>query len=109
MDSLFNKLRKFEFSYVDDLIVYSKSNEEHLQHLDQVFNILKVNGLKVNLEKSNFMRKDVEYLGYVVNNKVIKSIEEKIKAIIELKPPRTIKQLRSFLSTMQFYCKFIKN
>ena len=95
------------FVYIDDLIVFSTSIEEHLKHLEQVFSILQNNGLKINLEKCQFFKKEVELLGHILTIDGLKPVPEKIRVIIEWLPPKDISQLRSFLGAVSYYRKFI--
>jgi len=95
------------FVYIDNLIVFSTSIEEHLKHLEQVFSILQNNGLKINLEKCQFFKKEVELLGHILTIDGLKPVPEKIRVIIEWLPPKDISQLRSFLGAVSYYRKFI--
>lgn len=95
--------------YIDDIIVYSKTLEEHCKHLKLVINRLKESNMKISLEKSKFYSKEVEFLGYVVGHNVIKTDPNKLETINNYPLPKTLRQLRSFLGMIGYYRKFIKN
>ena len=80
------------FVYVDDLVVFSPSIEQHIEDLNKVFNIIKENNLKINLEKCNFFKEKVNLLGHTLSINGISPIQEKIQVILEWIPPRNITQ-----------------
>jgi len=92
-----------QFSYI------SKCEEDHLKHLKAVFQIIKENGLKINIEKCHFFMKEVEVLGHLLTTKGIKPVPSKIEAIRHWEKPKNISELRSFLGTVGYYRKFIPN
>lgn len=102
-------MREYTFVFVDDSISYSETEDQHVQHLRQMFEVLRANGLEVNLSKSNFCKKTVNYLGFCVDESGVRPTTEKTEAIANIKTPDTFKKLRSFVSTIQFYCGFIKD
>jgi len=97
------------FVYIDDLIVFSNSYEEHLDDLFEVFKIIRENGLKLNLEKCNFFQNKVELLGHTISTDGIEPIQTKVKVVAEWLPPNTVNQLQSFLGSVGYYRKFIYN
>ena len=91
-------------TYLDDLLVISNGSfEEHLQQLGKVLQRLRRAGLKINAEKSSFFAPEIEYLGYLLTKDGIKPVQKKIQAVLDLQPPTTLKELRSFLGMVQFY------
>lgn len=68
---------------MDDIVIFSKSLEKHLLHLEKIFNKSREFNLKVQLDKSEFLRKEVVYLGHVITPQCIKPNPDKIKAILE--------------------------
>lgn len=96
----------FVFAYIDDLLVASKDEQKHLQHLKKVFDRLTEYGLVINLSKSHFRRSEVKFLGYLVSASGILPLPEKVTAIREFSRPATVKQLRRFLGMLNFYRRF---
>ena len=91
------------FVYIDDLIIYSKTYEDHLKHIDLVLARLKQFDLRVKLSKCNFAIPQVKLLGYIVSREGITTDPDKVKAIAELPVLRTVKQVCSFVGTCNYY------
>lgn len=79
----------------------------HWHNLRAIFEKLKRARLQVNLEKTQFLRTHVEFLGYVVTSDRIRADEKKVKAIKEMQPSTNVKELKSFLGMTSYYRKFI--
>ncbi len=91
-------------AYLDDLLCISKlSLEGHLENLEEVLRRLRDAGLKVNAAKSTFCALEIEYRGYVLTIDGIKPQSNKVQAILAIKPPTGVKQLRHFLGMVQYY------
>lgn len=108
MDQVLQGL-SFTAAYLDDIVIYSDTWEQHLQHLQEVLLRLKNAGLTVNPQKCFITKTEVEYLGFVVGNGVIRPQVKKVQAIEGCPQPRTRKELRSFLGMAGFYHRFIPN
>jgi hypothetical protein len=93
---------KFVVVYFDDILIYSKSLDEHIEHLRVVFGALRDTHLFANLEKCTFCTDRVAFLGYVVTPQDIEVDEAKIEAIKRWPIPATLTQLRSFLALRDF-------
>ncbi|KAK1680771.1 hypothetical protein QYE76_041619 [Lolium multiflorum] len=100
---------RFVVVYFDDILIYSKSLEEHLDHLRVVFNALRDARLYGNLEKCTFCTNRVAFLGYVVTAQGIEVDPAKIEAIESWPQPKTVTQVRSFLGLAGFYRRFVKD
>jgi hypothetical protein len=100
---------KFVVVYFDDILIYSKSMDDHMIHLRAVFDALRVARLFGNLEKCTFCTDRVSFLGYVVTPQGIEVDEAKIEAIKSWPVPKTITQVRSFLGLAGFYRRFVKD
>jgi hypothetical protein len=92
-------------AYLDDLLCISKlSLEHHLEKLEEVLRQLWDAGLKVNAATLIFCALEIEYLGYVLTRDGIKPQNNKVQAILMIKPPTGVKPLRHFLGMVQYYC-----
>uniref|UniRef100_A0A2N9EC75 Reverse transcriptase domain-containing protein n=1 Tax=Fagus sylvatica TaxID=28930 RepID=A0A2N9EC75_FAGSY len=100
---------KFVVVYFDDILVYSKDLNEHIEHLRYVFDVLKCEKLYANFKKCNFCMEKVVFLGYVVSTTGIEVDEEKVKAIKEWPTPKSITEVRSFHGLASFYRGFVKD
>ena len=95
--------------YLDDIIVFSKTKEEHLTNLERIFDLLKEADLKLGLSKCKFMCESVQYLGHVISAKGITPDPEKIEALKNYKRPTSVVEIQSFLGLASYYRRFIKN
>ena len=95
--------------YFDDILVYSKNLNEHIEHLHCVLAVLRKEKLYANLKKCSFCLDKVVFLGYVVSAKGIAVDEEKEKAIKEWPTPKSITEVRSFHGLASFYRRFVKD
>ena len=95
--------------YMDDVIACSATWEAHLRLLEDMFRVLQTADLRLQPSKIHFGPKQVQYLGHVLSADGIRMGEDRIKALIDLKTPTTIKELRSVLGTVNFIRKFIPN
>ena len=88
---------KFTTAYLDDILVWSPSPEAHLCHLQEVFDCLGAAGLKLKREKCDIFQQLLEYLGHYVTPEGITPCQDKVNAIVNLQPPTTPKEVRSFI------------
>ncbi|GFV77772.1 retrovirus-related Pol polyprotein from transposon 297 [Trichonephila clavipes] len=95
--------------YMDDVIIASPSFNERIDNLNQVFTLLRDAGLTLNKEKCHFARDKLKYLGLITSTDAIKTDDNKVKAITEMKPPKNNKQVSKFLGMAGWYQKFIPN
>lgn len=104
-------LRDFDFcySYIDDVLIASDNEQQHLHHLGLIFKRFQDYGLKINPSKCTFGMSQVQYLGYEISSQGTKPLQSKIEAIKSYKKPQTVVELRRFLGMVNFYRRFIKN
>ena len=97
----------FAFGYLDDILVFSKSIEEHIMHVRQLFDRLRKASLKLTERKCNFLKKHVQYLGHLISGNGIEPVPEKLESLKEMPPPPNQKEVRRFLGFTGYYRKFI--
>jgi hypothetical protein len=102
-------LRKSVVVFIDDVLIYSKSWEEHLSHITQVFQLFLDNQLYVKLSKCSFARKQLNYLGYVISAQGVATDPSKVHIIATWPIPTSVKELRSFLGMAGYYRKFVNH
>jgi hypothetical protein len=100
---------KFVIVYLDDILIFSKTEEEHLRNLTLVMRRLQQEKLLINLKKSSFIKKELIDLGFVICSNELKMDPEKVKEIRDCSSPKNINEVRSFHGLAIFYQKFIKN
>ncbi|KAG7588690.1 Reverse transcriptase domain [Arabidopsis suecica] len=99
----------FVVVYFDDILVYSKSLEEHVDHLKMVLEVLRKEKLYANLKKCTFGTDNLVFLGFIVSTDGVKVDEEKVKAIREWPSPKSVGEVRSFHGLAGFYRRFVKD
>lgn len=99
---------KFCFVYMDDVVIFSKSLPEHIDHIEKIFKRLKEVNLKLQLDKSEFLSKKVAFLGHIITPEGIKPNPTKIEAIQKYPIPKTQKEIKAFLGLIGYYRRFIK-
>ncbi|KAG8495472.1 hypothetical protein CXB51_013116 [Gossypium anomalum] len=110
MNSIFKPLlRKFVLVFFDDILVYSKSWPEHLEHLHEVLLILRTQQLFAKKTKCCFGTSQIEYLGHVLHDGMVFMDKSKIACISSWPVPSSVKELRSFLGLSGYYRRFIKD
>ena len=97
----------FAMGYLDDIIIFSKTEEEHLQHLEEIFIRLRKFGLKMKREKCSFFKKHIQYLGHLVSEDGFELLLEKLESIQKMPAPRTAKEVKQFLGLIGYYRKFV--
>ena len=93
--------------YLDDILIYSDSPEEHTKHVQEVLRRLREQGLYCKLSKCEFSITTCEYLGYILSSDGLKMSSEKVQAIQDWPVPRKVKDIQSFLGFCNFYRRFI--
>ena len=100
---------KFVFCYLDDVIIFSRSFEEHLDHLKQVFDRLREAGLKLQPKKCTFGQTEVKYLGHIVSKDGIATDPAKLQIVKDYPTPTKVSEVRSFLGFVGYYRRYIKD
>ena len=98
---------EFALNYLDNIMVFSETWQEHLEHLEEIFKWLEAADLKIKHSKCDFFKTKVHYLGFLVGVDGVQLLPEKVATIQALKPPRDINEQRHFLGLVGFYRKFI--
>ena len=108
MEKMLNGL-DFASAYIDDVIVYSKTFEEHINHLRQVFSKLQENSLKAKISKCQFAEKSANFLGFIVSDKGITIDQEKASCVNKYPIPKNRKEVKQFIGFTSYYRRFIPN
>ena len=94
--------------YIDDIIVYGRDFDEHMQRVEQVLERMKQAGLKLKLEKCNFLQEQVVFLGHVVSREGVRPDPANVSKIANWPRPENTKQVKSFVATGSYYRRFVK-
>ena len=106
MDTVCQSL-DFVFVYLDDILIFSRSRDDHKKHLKQLFDRLRDNGLVVSVSKCEFGVEEIDFLGHKVNKHGIFPLPEKVDAIRKFPKPNTVKGLQEYLGMFNFYHRFV--
>ncbi|WVZ75493.1 hypothetical protein U9M48_023539 [Paspalum notatum var. saurae] len=104
-----NELDKFVVVFIDDILIYSKSEEEHKEHLRIVLTRLREHKLYAKFSKCAFRPKEVSFLGHILSEKGVAVDPSKVKDVLNWKQPEIVNEIRSFLGLVGYYCHFIKD
>ena len=107
------EIKKFARFFIDDILIFSKTFDEHIKHIGKILGLLWKHGMKMNFAKSAFAKELVTYLGFDVGLKDgktgIRPKLRKIETMLKLSPPNTAKECKGFLGAVVFYAQFYKN
>jgi hypothetical protein len=106
MDTVLSGLERV-FVYIDDILVASKDEKQHMEDLRAVCTRLRENGLLIRPEKCVFAKVEMEFLGYTVDSKGVRPTKEKVKAVKEHPLTQSPKQLKKFLGVINYYHRFL--
>ena len=107
IDKVLMGCSKFAMGYLDDIIIFSNNEEEHLQHIEEIFERLERFGLKMKREKCDFFKKHIQYLGHLIAEDGFTPLPEKLESIRNMPRPKTAKEVKQFLGLIGYYRKFI--
>lgn len=108
-DILEKFIGKFAYVYIDDVLIFSDTEEDHMKHILLVIKALHSANMKISNEKSHFFKREIEFLGHIISHNKITVDPEKIITIHDYPVPTTLKELRSFLGLAGYYRRFIKD
>ncbi|WVZ89848.1 hypothetical protein U9M48_036201 [Paspalum notatum var. saurae] len=110
MNSVFmNELDKFVVVFIDDILIYSKNEKEHEEHLRVVLTRLREHKLYAKFSKCAFWLKEVGFLGHILSEKGVAVDPSKVKDVLNWKQPETVTEIQSFLGLAGYYRRFIKD
>ncbi|GFU38002.1 retrovirus-related Pol polyprotein from transposon 297 [Nephila pilipes] len=93
---------------MDDVIITSESFDDHVHHLEIVFQLLRDAGLTLNAQKCHFGQEELKYLGVIINKNGVHTDPNKIKAVLDIPAPKNARQVSRFLGMTGWYQKFIR-
>lgn len=102
-------INKICLVYLDDIIIFSTSLQEHIHSIELIFKCLQNANLKVQLDKSEFCKRETQFLGHIVSQNGVKPNPAKIECVVNFPIPKTPKQIKQFLGLTGYYRKFIKD
>ncbi|KAL2226403.1 UNVERIFIED_CONTAM: Transposon Ty3-I Gag-Pol polyprotein, partial [Sesamum indicum] len=102
-------LDQFVIVFIDDILIYSSSPEEHEQHLRTILQILREKQLYGKFSKCEFWMEEIAFLGHVVSKEGVQPDSTKVKAILEWEPPKNVSEIRSFLGLACYYRRFVND
>lgn len=102
-----HNLSAFCVNYLDDILIFSKSFEEHIIHLEALFNAIKEEGFHLKFVKCNFASQSIKYLGHLLGSNSVQPLDDNLSAINDFPTPKTRRNVRQFLGKINFYRKFI--
>ncbi|KAG8483084.1 hypothetical protein CXB51_022054 [Gossypium anomalum] len=101
-------LDKFVVVFIDDILIYSRDESEHAEHLRTVLQILREKKLFAKFSKSEFWLREVRFLGHIVSGDGIRVDPSKISVIVDWKPPKNVSEVGSFLGLARYYRRFVE-
>ena len=97
----------FAFGYLDDILIFSPNITTHLQHIEMIFQWLRETNLKLKMDKCNFLKKHLQYLGHMISGDGIVPVPEKLESVENMPPPTTPREVKQFLGLVGYYQKFV--
>ena len=97
----------FAMTYLDDIIIFSESEEQHLAHIEEIFKRLEAADLKMKRSKCDFFKKHIHYLGHLISADGIRPLKDKLDSIRDMPTPCNSKEVKQFLGLIGYYRKFV--
>ena len=107
MSTVLSGLNNFAFTYLDDVLIFSETYEEHLHHLHSVFEKFQKAGLKIKLSKCQFFKTHLHYLGHRISANGLEPLPEKLEAIKNLAPTRNVDEAHQISGLLGYYRSFV--
>lgn len=107
-DVLREEIGKICHVYIDDVIIFSSTADQHLKDIEKILQLLTNANMRISSKKSKFFRKEVEFLGFIVNGNGIQTCPNKVNDILKYEEPKSLRTLRSFLGLAGYYRRFIR-
>ena len=107
IDKVLMGCSSFAMGYLDDIIIFSNNELEHLKHLEEIFTRLERFGLKMKREKCDFFKKQIQYLGHLITEEGFTPLPEKLESIRKMPRPKSAKEVKQFLGLIGYYRKFV--
>ena len=102
-------IAKFCMVYIDDIIIYSKTEEEHAVHLRLIFEALKKHDVRIKLQKCHFYRTRIEFLGHIISRNGIEPAKEKLTAVAAWPTPKSVNEVQQFVGLANYYRRHVKS
>lgn len=102
-----HKLTGFAVNYIDDILIYSPSFQEHMKHVKQVLEAIIKEGFRLKFKKCTFASDSVKYLGHMIQNNSVRTLKDNLTSIRDFPTPKTQKSIRQFLGKINFYHEYI--
>jgi hypothetical protein len=107
INEVLNGAEHFAIGYLDDILIFSKTHEEHICHLKDIFTRLRRAKLKLKMEKCQFFRAEIHYLGHLISAEGIRPMPDKVASVQNIPAPKTVTEVQQFLGLANYYRKFI--
>lgn len=104
-----HNLSNYVMNFIDDIMVFSKTFDDHMDHLSKLLNAIAEEGFRLKLTKCKFAAQSVRFLGHSIKGNIITPLKDNLKSIAEFPAPLNKKQIRQFLGKVNFYNKYIPN
>ena len=97
----------FVMAYIDNIIIFSKNEADHIKHIETTFQKLKVAGFKLKESKCDFFKREIHCLGHLISVDEIQPLPEKLDSIYDMLKPRSSKEIKQFRGLTGYYRKFV--